>query len=59
MTRKHFNKLAAALAVKIPASTEASELQRKRTAMLIADICYQENPMFDRRSFMIACGFEE
>jgi len=50
MSRKHFNALAKAI------STIANIPDRGRVADLIAAVCADANPNFDRRRFLAACG---
>jgi len=50
MTRKHFIALAKAI------SQIANMVDRQNTAHLVADVCRQANPNFDRARFLAACG---
>lgn len=51
-TRKHF-KAAAAIISKI-----SDKVERERSAEIQATIFASDNPRFDRKRFMIACGVE-
>lgn len=50
MSRKHFVALAEAI------SQITDDAERKRTAELVASVCRQTNPNFDRSRFMGACN---
>jgi len=50
MSRKHFNALAKAIA------TIENMVDRGNVAHLIAAVCADANPNFDKRRFLAACG---
>ena len=64
MTRKHFETIAAAIKAHATMARHYPTQERNATldalggvADTIADACRQDNPRFDRRRFMEACGF--
>lgn len=50
MTKKHFIALAKAIAL------IDNLYHRGQVAALVADVCRQNNPRFDRARFLAACG---
>lgn len=62
MSKRHFEALAAIIKEApdyfLPSETAKLEPMRARIARDIADMCRQENPLFDRGRFLKACGME-
>lgn len=55
MTRKHFE----AIARDIKASADTADYSaREYAAVLFANVAEQDNPRFDRKRFMLACGLD-
>jgi hypothetical protein len=65
MTRKHFETIAAAIKAQATTARNCYPPQERNATLdalggvadTIADACRQDNPRFDRRRFMEACGF--
>lgn len=67
MTRKHFEKVASVLAIRVqrirendissPEAKVAKSQEVYAIANALADAFSTENPRFDRQRFLIACGF--
>ncbi len=59
MTEKHFEALAAALKHEIQFSTVNTNAGLIRAADVVADVCEDFNPYFDRTRFLTPCGVKE
>jgi hypothetical protein len=55
MSKKHFEQLARALARNKPDSDSPAYLQWQRDVEAVADVCQQNNGLFNRSRFLTAC----
>jgi hypothetical protein len=61
MTKKHFIKIAAAFNTEYtsPWRNESERYMLSRLAHQITDAAQEDNPRFDRKRFLKACGIEQ